>query len=230
MPGYMWSFPYYGVPVYGTGYYYPPYWGAYYYPRPPTWGVHVGYNPWTGWNVGVSWSNGFVSVGMTWGAGYGRYGPGRCCGGYYGGGYRRPVVINTGDINIGNSVSVGNRDKVGDHMRNNPDFAGKRQGDQNLYNRPENKKRNATPGSSKRSREQARPAPSRKNDVFADKNGNVSRHTDRGWEDRSGGNWKQNEKPQRKQELDRAQRSRQSGTQRERAHAPRGGGGGGRRR
>jgi hypothetical protein len=26
-PGYLWSFPYYGVPVYGTGWYYPPYWG-----------------------------------------------------------------------------------------------------------------------------------------------------------------------------------------------------------
>jgi len=32
-PGYMWSFPYYGVPVYGTGFYYPPYYGSYYYPR-----------------------------------------------------------------------------------------------------------------------------------------------------------------------------------------------------
>jgi hypothetical protein len=48
-PGYLWSFPYYGVPFYGTGWYYPPYWGSVYYPRAPTWGFHVGYNPWTGW-------------------------------------------------------------------------------------------------------------------------------------------------------------------------------------
>jgi hypothetical protein len=54
-PGYLWSFPYYGVPVYGTGWYYPPYFGSWYYPRPPTWGFHVGYNPWTGWNFGMSW-------------------------------------------------------------------------------------------------------------------------------------------------------------------------------
>ena len=105
-PGYLWSFPYYGVPVYGTGCYYPPYWGRWYYPRPPTWGFHVGYNPWTGWNFGVSWSNGFFNFGMSWGGGYGgAYRPWGCCGGWYGGGYRRPVVINTGNINIGNNVN-----------------------------------------------------------------------------------------------------------------------------
>lgn len=32
-PGYLWSYPYYGVPVYGTGWYYPPYWGGGYYLR-----------------------------------------------------------------------------------------------------------------------------------------------------------------------------------------------------
>ena len=58
-PGYMWSYPYMGVPVYGTGWRYRPVMGPYYYPRPPTWGFHVGYNPWTGWNFGMSWSNGW---------------------------------------------------------------------------------------------------------------------------------------------------------------------------
>ena len=58
-PGYLWAFSYHGVPVYGSGWYYPPYPGPVYYPRPPTWGMHVGYNPWTGWNFGVTWSNGF---------------------------------------------------------------------------------------------------------------------------------------------------------------------------
>jgi len=86
-PGYMWSFPYYGVPVYGTGWYYPPYWGRYYYPRPPTWGLHVGYNPWTGWNFGMSWSNGFMSIGMRWGGGWGgAYRHWVCFGGGDGGG------------------------------------------------------------------------------------------------------------------------------------------------
>ncbi len=44
-PGYMWSFPYYGVPVYGTGWHYAPYYGSVYYPRPPTWGFNVGLQP-----------------------------------------------------------------------------------------------------------------------------------------------------------------------------------------
>ena len=30
-------------------------------------------------------------------------------GGWYGGGYRGPTIINTGDINIGNNVNIGNR-------------------------------------------------------------------------------------------------------------------------
>ena len=68
-PGYMWSYPYLGVPVYGTGWYYPPYYGPYYYPRTPTWGMHVGYNPWTGWSFGVSWGGPFFSVGIAWGGG-----------------------------------------------------------------------------------------------------------------------------------------------------------------
>ncbi|MBS3823636.1 MAG: carbohydrate-binding family V/XII, partial [Wenzhouxiangellaceae bacterium] len=104
-PGYMWSFPYYGVPVYGTGWYYPPYYGRWYYPRPPTWGFNVGYNPWTGWNFGMSWSNGFFRFGMSWGGGYGgSYRPWGCCNGWYGGGHRGPIIINnTGNINIGNN-------------------------------------------------------------------------------------------------------------------------------
>ena len=95
-PGYMWSYPYYGVPIYGTGWRYPPYYGRWYYPRPPTWGFNVGYNPWTGWNFGMSWSNGFFSFGMSWGGGYGGgYRPWGCCGGWYGGGYRRSRSSST---------------------------------------------------------------------------------------------------------------------------------------
>ena len=72
-PGYMWSYPWYGCPVYGTGYYYPPYWGSVYYPRPVTYGVHVSYNPYTGWGMGFSYSTGFMTVGVHFGGGYGGY-------------------------------------------------------------------------------------------------------------------------------------------------------------
>ncbi|MCI0518559.1 MAG: carbohydrate-binding family V/XII [Woeseiaceae bacterium] len=190
-PGYMWSFPYYGVPVYGTGWYYPPYYGHYYYPRPPTWGFNVGYNPWTGWSFGLSWTNGFFTVGIGWGGGYGgMYPPYGCCGGFYGGGYRGPVFINTGDINIGNNVNVGNRDRVSHNM----DQAGSRDLDKsrnNLYDRSENRARNADPATAQRQFKEARPAAERPNDVFADRDGNIARRTGDEWQTRQNGQWQQ---------------------------------------
>jgi hypothetical protein len=194
-PGYMYSYPYYGAPVYGTGWYYPPYYGRYYYPRPPTWGFNVGYNPWTGWNFGLSWSNGFFSMGVSWGGGYrGGYYPGRCCGGYYGGGYRGGyhggnTVINTGDINIGNSVNIGNRNTVKNNIdrSRNTNINNSRQ---NIYNRGDNRSRKADRATAQRNLQQARPASNRQNNVFADKNGDVARHTDNKWESRENGQWK----------------------------------------
>jgi hypothetical protein len=192
-PGYMWSFPYYGVPVYGTGWYYPPYMGRYYYPRPPTWGFNVGYNPWTGWNFGLSWSNGFFSFGMSWGGGWGgNYRPWGCCGGWYGGGYRGPTIINTGDINIGNSVSVGNRTNIGNRMDKNTRLSAGNQNGRNIYNRPANRQRVADRSSAQQLK-QARPAKNRANNVYADKNGAVARRSDAGWETRKNGSWERDD-------------------------------------
>ena len=188
-PGYMWSYPYYGVPVYGTGWYYPPYWGRYYYPRPPTWGFHVGYNPWTGWNFGMSWSNGFMSFGMSWGGGYGgAYRPWGCCGGWYGGGYRGPTIINTGDINIGNTINVGNRTNIGNRIDRETNI-GSNNRRNNVYNRPENRARNADRVTARENLKQARPATNRANDVFADRNGNVARRDGNDWQTRQNGQW-----------------------------------------
>ena len=193
-PGYLWSFPYYGVPVYGTGWRYPPYWGGWYYPRPPTWGFHVGYNPWTGWNFGVSWSNGFFSFGMSWGGGYGGgYRPGRCCGGWYGGGYRGPTIINTGDINIGNTVNVGNRQNIGNHFGGRDGKAARSLEGRNLYNRDTNRARRADPATAQRSLKKARPAPARANDVYADRSGAVARRDGDSWQTRADGQWQRDD-------------------------------------
>src|SRR5262245_17676315 len=65
-----------GVPMWGTGYYYPPYyWGGgfypAYYPRYPTYGYGARYNPWTG-----AYTRGGAVYGPYGGAGYGaRYNP-----------------------------------------------------------------------------------------------------------------------------------------------------------
>jgi hypothetical protein len=191
-PGYLWSFPYYGVPVYGTGWWYRPWYGRWYYPRPPTWGFHVGYNPWTGWNFGFSWSNGFFRFGMSWGGGWGgAYRPWGCCGGWYGGGYRRPVVINTGDINIGNSVNIGNRAEIRNRVGNDAKINDRmRDNRQNLYNQPENRTRNADRATVDRDLQKARPAANRANDVYADRSGQVARRDGDNWQTREGGQWK----------------------------------------
>lgn len=87
LPGYTWAFPYRGAIVYGTGYYYRPWFGpAYYYPRPSTWGFHMHYNPWYGWGYGMSWSAGWLSLSYGWGSGWGGWGHGYGCG--YNCGYR----------------------------------------------------------------------------------------------------------------------------------------------
>lgn len=189
-PGYLWSYPYYGVPVYGTGWYYPPYYGRWYYPRPPTWGFNVGYNPWTGWNFGLSWSNGFFSFGMSWGGGYGgAYRPWGCCGGWYGGGYRGPTVINTGDINIGNTVNVGNRTNIASQIGDRDRLSGRDRGE-NLYNRPGNRERKADRAAVQRDLQKARPATDRMNNVFADSSGQVARPNGDKWQTRENGEWK----------------------------------------
>jgi hypothetical protein len=48
-PGYLGSYPHYGTVVFGTGWFYRPWWGAAYYPRFWTWGFHARYAPWVGW-------------------------------------------------------------------------------------------------------------------------------------------------------------------------------------
>ena len=58
-PGYVNSYVYGPTVVYGTGWHYRP-WVTpyYYYPRPATWGFHVGYSDWGGWSFGLSWYGG----------------------------------------------------------------------------------------------------------------------------------------------------------------------------
>ncbi|MBP8823903.1 MAG: hypothetical protein KBH07_09675 [Flavobacteriales bacterium] len=54
-PGYLGSYVQSGVVIYGTGYYYDPWHGSWWYPRPYTWGFNMYYNPWYGWGFGASW-------------------------------------------------------------------------------------------------------------------------------------------------------------------------------
>lgn len=63
-PGYCHSYVYGGVVVYGTGYWYRPWYHHYYYPRPCTWGFGVHWNSHTGWGFSFGFSYGWVGWGF----------------------------------------------------------------------------------------------------------------------------------------------------------------------
>ena len=196
-PGYVGTYPYYGVPVYGTGYTYPPYVGNVYYPYPVTYGVSATYNPYTGYGMGTTWGSAFFafSIGVAIGSSYRYYPPGgyRGCfnctinvdrgnvnrGGGGGGGGRQ-------NVNIGNSAGGGNRQRPSTRPS-----TGTRPANNNLYNRPENRARNADRSTRQRASSQmgANRTARGQNNVFADRNGNVHRRTSGGWESRQGNSW-----------------------------------------
>ncbi len=70
-PGYMGCYVYGGVVVYGTGFYYAPWYGTVYYPRPVTWGFSMHYNPWTGWSMGIGVNVGCFHFGFGYNFSYG---------------------------------------------------------------------------------------------------------------------------------------------------------------
>ena len=221
-PGYLWSFPYYGVPVYGSGWYYPPYIGPIYYPRPGTWGLHVGYNPWTGWNYGLTWSNGFLTVGFTFGHGHHHHGHG-----WYGGGYHGPIIINDrdfniGEINIGNNISAGNRDKIAGKLENRPNDQLGQLSKDNLYKRAENISRTVDREVLQQGFQNSATVKNRANDLFADQDGSIFRRKDDTWQTREKSSWKNSDTygtqvfKSKRDNLNRSFNARQIGTSRER--------------
>jgi hypothetical protein len=206
-PGYTGNYIYNSTIVYGTGWYYRPWISPYYYyPRYGTWGFSIRYNPWTGWNYGLSWGWGPFRVGF-YSGGYwhrrhywhhrhgGRWGPG---------GYRpRPVHYGHNNFNRAN-VRNNNlyRDKAqranvamtrdfrpaSQETRNRANTAD-RAGTARPATRPDSGKIRASdlsrPSSADR---QARPS-SAQNNVFTDKSGSVYRQTDNGWQKNNGKGW-----------------------------------------
>ncbi len=200
-PGYTYSYVYGGTIVYGTGYYYRPWYGAVYYPRPATFGFHVRYNPWYGWSVGFSYSTGPFTFSIGYG-GYGRawWGPA----GYRGYRYGYHRGWHTG---YRAGARAGYR-------------AGYRAGNrQNIYRQPRNANRNVNrPSTTPRTRPNV--STGRQNNVFADRNGNVARRTpEGGWQNRGSGGWQNSgggaaNRPSTRPELDRSSQARQRGNSR----------------
>ncbi len=89
-PGYLNNYIYGPTVVYGTGFYYSPWFGDYYYPRPWSWGFNFCYTPYFGWGFGWGYSPGWFSLGFGFGYGHG-YGYGYR-GGWWGPSFYHPAV------------------------------------------------------------------------------------------------------------------------------------------
>ena len=177
-PGYNYSYAYRGCVYYGTGYYYRPWYGVHYYPRPVTYGYNVHYNPYTGWGFSFGVSYGWMTFG--WGAPYyGYWGPRGYRPGYHYGyrhgyhhGYRAGYRAGyyAGSRNAYNRPTPYNKRPMPSNNMYNNRARGVRSSGGNVYN-PKTGDRVATTN-------RARPttqAANRPNDVFTDRNGNVYR-------------------------------------------------------
>lgn len=111
-PGYTHTYVYHDTVVYGTGYYWPGWYGRYYYPRHRTWGYHPSWDPWAGWSFGI----GYVSSPFYFSIGYGDWYRGGWWGPWYYNSYRHgyyPRYRYRKEKHIGYRV---------DHPRERPDF------------------------------------------------------------------------------------------------------------
>ncbi len=69
-PGYLNTFVFGPTVVYGTGFYYHPWRGHVFYPRPWTWGFNMWYDPWIGWTFGLDYGPDWINVDVAWGGGF----------------------------------------------------------------------------------------------------------------------------------------------------------------
>lgn len=121
-PGYLNTYIYGGTVVYGTGFYYRPWYGNYYFPRPYTWGFGVSYNPWVGYSLGwgysAGWFNVNVGVGHYHGWRGGWWGPAVYRPPYrWGGDYRR-VGFYGNNVTRVNNVRIYNNTNIYNYRRN----------------------------------------------------------------------------------------------------------------
>ena len=230
-PGYLNAYVYGPTVVYGTGYYYNPWFNGFYYPRPWSWGFGFGYNPYVGWTMGFGYGFGWFhgGWGMGWGGGWGGWrggwwGPAvyhpafafnryRTTG-YYGPGFarNRNVFINSYHTNIYAA-------RPGVITRDNHTFTSRGLSRPGVTGgRPGGAVNGGRPGT---------------NNVFSDRAGNVYQHNTQTnqWQQRSNNSWRPVQgNPSVQQNLNRQQQMRDRGQVRTqnfnqaRGAAPRSGG------
>ncbi len=168
-PGYLWSFHHRGCLFWGTGWHHPAWFGRSHFPRHATWGFHMRWHPFWGWSMGTTWSHGWFSFGMSWST-WGRS--------------SRVGWVGANNWNAGFRAGyrAGRRDQF---VRN-----------QNIYNRAQNRARNADVARAAGAGG-GRLAANEANNVYADRNGNVyRRNNDGSWQQRQQGQWRDSDRAQ----------------------------------
>jgi hypothetical protein len=177
-PGYVGSYVYGGTVVYGTGYVYPAWHGTVYYARPVTWGYSVHYNSYAGvWGVRV----GYPAPGVWYGgrAVWGVAGVARRA--YWRNEYRDNRDWRRDRYDDHRDRYDDRRDRPSDRpdrpsdRPDRPSDRPDRPGDR--PDRPSTQERKV--GTDKK----------RQNNVYSDRNGNVHRKTEQGWQQRSSSGW-----------------------------------------
>lgn len=194
-PGYYGCYVYGPTVIYGTGYYYYPWYHTYYYPRPVTYGFSMHYNPYTGWGMSVGFAYGpvHISFGSPYHGCY--YGPPAYRppyhyhpphGGYYPphGGY--PPSAGRPPSGGGNQPGYGRPDRP-------PASGSGNRVSNNMYanNRPGVNPNIATPSTGNTGGNRGTSSRPRPNNVYTDKSGNVYQKNNKGgWDQRQGNDWK----------------------------------------
>ncbi len=206
------------VVVYGTGYVYPVYVGAVYYPPPPTYGYGAGF----AWGAATGFAFGFAA-GAVWGGAWGH-----CC---WGGG---EININRNiNINTNNVYNKWNQSQVKSNLQNR--WAGlspqqQQQARQQAQQRASQRGDRPTPEQRQGQQAQQRAQQARANDVFAGRDGNAYRRgADGGWERNTGQGWSKAGGGEAAERLNQDQRARSLGESRERSFGGQGRGAGGAR-
>lgn len=232
-PGYTYSYGYHGTVVYGTGYYYKPWYRTHYYPRPVTYGYGVHYNPYTGWGFSTGISYGWIGYTYHrspyyyttwWGpAGY-RYGYRH---GYYHGysrSYYKGYYHGYG-YGVYTSSRSGYRSGYYDgkhhYSHSHNVYKSRPTGVIHTGARASTSYGSRTKSSGTRSSYSKPATTDKKNNVYTDRSGNVYRKKGNSWQTREGTSWKKSDISESRSSTGTATRTRQStGTSTQRTTNP----------
>ena len=223
-PGYTSSYVYYGTVVYGTGYWYRPWYHHYYYPRPVTWGFRAHWNPYTGWGFSFGMSVGWlhIGIGRPWYGGW--WGPGGYRHGYrhgYHRGYRH-------GYHQGARAGYRAGYRAGQRSSHANMYKSRNTGVRHTGAAKTPKMQTARHGAT--TQKKTPKATNKKNNVYSDKNGNAYRKQGNDWQKKDKSGWSSSKGSNQNLNRDQSsrQRSQQKSTQRQSSRSR--GGGGGRRR